>query len=358
MVTQNEIVNEKAKRIETALKYTGDDMEKAKLMASGKIQDVVTVKTKFVIPENNQSGAFIAFINVVEEYIAAVKSVLTNNITSYSRLRIFDDWRALYNNINAYESGSDAVDSDKLTENILDAMIKRDVFPDVQKMNLEYLSIVVEDIIKEYFKSAKAKCQVELDKTSSMDIDLIGIEVMVPESVSPQESALEPEQEIKKAPETSFRKKLGELESKATCIVEGCCVLSPVKGKPVSEIRNGERILVSLVSGDSVSEKIIDAYKARDHEGNPLPIVGRVIEIVPNEESKGVILYVLVAKGIYAKIIEEEPVRIQTEMTYLAASNGNSREEVKESNNWGTILISILFAVLIIAIILILIFIS
>jgi hypothetical protein len=108
----------------------------------------------------------------------------------------------------------------------------------------------------------------------------------------------------------------------------------------------GERILVSLTAGDPVSERIIDAYKARDHEGKPLPVVGRIVEIVPNEESKGVILYVLVAKGIYAKIIEEEPVRIQTEMTQIAASNGNSDEDLQDSKNWVTILVSVLFVIL------------
>ena len=110
-----------------------------------------------------------------------------------------------------------------------------------------------------------------------------------------------------------------------------------MRGKSIGEITTGERILVSMTSGDMVSERIIDAYKARDHEGKPLPVVGRIVEIVSNEEGKGVILYVLVAKGIFAKIIEEE----------AAVSRG-----------WVTILISVLFVMLIIALILILILIS
>lgn len=361
MASQNENVSEKAKKIETALKYTNGDMEKAKFMAAGKLQDVVAVKGKFVIPEHNQSGAFVAFINVAQEYIGAVKSVLTKNTATYSRIRIFDDWRSLYKNIQAYETGSDASNSGGIAEGLLDLMIKRDVFPDVQKMNLEYLAVAMQDMIKEIFRSEKAKCQVDLEKTSSMDVDLIGIEIMVPDYSAPQaqESVYESsEQEMKKIPDTPFRKKLAELESKATFIVEGCCVLSPVKGKPISEISAGERILVSLTAGDPVSEKIIDAYKARDYDGKPMPVVGRVMEIVPNEETKGVILYVLVAKGIYAKIIEEEPVRIQTELTQIAAANGHMEEKIRETRNWVTILVSILFIFLIIALILIIIFVT
>lgn len=359
MAGQNDNVTEKAKKIETALKYTGGDMEKAKFMSAGKLQDVVAIKGKFVVPDHNLSGAFIAFINIAQEYISSVKTVLSTNTGSYTKVRIFDDWKTLYKNIQAYETGGDSADSGRLTSNILDLMIKRDIFPDVQKMNLEYLSVALQDMIKEIFKSEKAKCQVDLEKTSSMDIELMGIEVMLPESDSPQDTASDvPEQEFKKVPETPFRKKLSEIESKSSFIVEGCCVLSPVKGKPIGEISAGERILVSLTAGDPVSERIIDAYKARDHEGKPLPVVGRLVEIVPNEESKGVILYVLVAKGIYAKIIEEEPVRIQTEMTQIASTNGDSDNETSESKNWVTILVSVLFVILVISIIAIIIFVT
>ncbi len=359
MAGQNDNVSEKAKKIETALKYTAGDMEKAKFMAAGKLQDVVAIKGKFIVPDHNQSGAFIAFINTAQEYISSVKTVLSTNTGTYTKVRIFDDWKSLYKNIQAYETGGDAADAGRLTGSLLELMIKHDVFPDVQKMNLEYLSIALQDMIKEIFKSEKAKCQVELEKTTSMDIELMGIDIMLPESPSPMEASAEaPEQEIKKVPETPFRKKLAELESKASFIVEGCCVLSPVKGKPIAEVSEGERILVSLTAGDPVSERIIDAYKARDHEGKPLPVVGRLVEIVPNEESKGVVLYVLVAKGIYAKIVEEEPVRIQTEMTQIASANGNSEDEMKESKNWVTILVSILFVILVISIIVIIIFVT
>jgi hypothetical protein len=360
MAGQNDSVSEKAKKIETALKYTAGDMEKAKFMAAGKLQDVVAINGKFIIPDYSQSGAFIAFINTTQEYISSVKTVLSSNTGTYTKVRIFDEWKSLYKNIEAYETGGDAIDSGRLTASLLELMIKRDVFPDVQKMNLEYLSVALQDMIKEIFKSEKAKCQVELEKTTSMDVELMGIEIMLPDSPSSEEPAAEAPagQDFKKVPETPFRKKLSEIESKASFIVEGCCVLSPVKGKPIAEVSAGERILVSLTAGDPVSERIIDAYKARDHEGKPLPVVGRVVEIVPNEESKGVILYVLVAKGIYSKIVEEEPVRIQTEMTQIASSNGNSEEEMKEPNNWITILVSVLFVILVISIIVIIIFVT
>ena len=48
MSKQYDNISEKARKIETALKFTSGDMEKAKMMASGKLQDVVVIKGKSV----------------------------------------------------------------------------------------------------------------------------------------------------------------------------------------------------------------------------------------------------------------------------------------------------------------------
>ena len=65
MSQQYEAMGGKSKRIETALKFTNGDMDKAKLMASGKLQDVVVIKGKFVDPEKNISGIILIFVNIV-----------------------------------------------------------------------------------------------------------------------------------------------------------------------------------------------------------------------------------------------------------------------------------------------------
>ena len=131
-------------------------------------------------------------------------------------------------------------------------------------------------------------------------------------------------------------------------------MLSPVKGKHISEIQSGERILVVLSAKDAMSDRIIDAYKARGEDGQPLPIVGRVIEKVANEEGRGYIIYTLVAKGIYAKIVEEESVKIQTELTKASMEGNETESEDPYKNKVFSYLIYGLFILLIIAIIVIL----
>jgi hypothetical protein len=354
MATNQSNIGEKAKRIEIALKFTDGDMDKAKLMASGNMSDVIVVKGKFVVGDQDKSGFFLAYFNIIGEYIAAIKTVVVSNSSIFTRIRIFDEWRSHHKNMLAYEKGEDIVDSVKLSEDLLGSFIKADVFPDVQKQNLDYLSASLPDMIKESFGSSNVKCQVDLEQTSSLELVLMGIDIMVPVAEeephddSPESSA----PEGKSVPDSPFGKKLAEIESKAQFVVEGCCVLSPVKGKLIAEVTPGERIYVVLPAKDSVTSRILDAYKARNSEGAPLPVVGRIMEKIPNELTKGYILYVLVAKGIYAKIVEEENMKIQTELTAVS-SKGDSDADREPGNKILNWILYAVFTLLIVALIVI-----
>ena len=329
MASNQGSIGEKAKRIEISLRFTDGDTEKAKLMASGGLADITAVKGKFLVADQDISGFFLAFFNVAGEYIAAIKSVVVSNNSIFSRIRIFDDWKSHYKNIVAYQKGEDKIDSEKFDSDMLGSFINVDIFPDVQKENLDYISSTVPDLIKASFNSSSVKCQIDLEKTSSLELVLMGIDIMVP-SPGEDKQGDGRESEGKSVPETAFEKKLADIESRAQFVVEGNCVLSPVRGKLIADISSGERIYVLLPSKDSVSQKILDAYKARNADGSPLPVIGRVMEKIPNETTKGCILYVLVAKGIYAKIIEEENVKIQTELSAAPVKGERVVEDVPD----------------------------
>lgn len=355
MGQQNETLNEKAKRIEISLKYTNGDMDKAKLMSSGKLQDVVVIKGKFAVADKNSSGLMLGFVNVLGEYISSIRVVLSANTRVYSTVRVFDPWKALYKNLVAYEAGDDSMNSGKLVSDLLTSFIETDIFPDAQNKNLDFLSVSITDMIKKSIGSDKVKSQFDLEMASSLDLELAGVEIMLPGPAEPAASPAAADTSAQKQKsDSAFQKKLDAIEENATYIIEAVCVLSPVKGKHISEVQSGERILVVLSAKDAMSDRIIDAYKARGEDGQPLPIVGRVIEKVANEEGRGYIIYTLVAKGIYAKIVEEESVKIQTELT-KAAMDGNEEEaEDPYKNKVFSYLIYGLFVALIIAIITIL----
>lgn len=355
MGQQNESINEKAKRIEISLKYTNGDMDKAKLMSSGKLQDIIVIKGKFAVTDKNSSGLMLGFVNVLGEYISSIRVVMSANTRVYSSVRVFDPWKVLYKNLVAYEASDDSMNSGKLVSDLLTSFIETDIFPDAQNKNLDFLSVSIQDMIKKSLGSDKVKSQFDIDMASSLDLELAGVEIMIPgpdEPPAAQEASDQAQQKPKS--DSPFQKKLDAIEANATYIIEAVCVLSPVKGKHISEIQSGERILVFLSTKDAMSDKIIDAYKARGEDGQPLPVVGRVIEKVPNEEGRGYIIYTLVAKGIYAKIVEEESVKIQTELTKASMEGNDIESEDPYKNKVFNYLIYGLFVLLIIAIIVIL----
>ncbi len=342
-------VNEKTQRIEIALKYTRGDLDRAKLMVSGKLEDIVVVKGKFYLPLDDKSGVFLVFVNVENTYVAASKSLVSNGDNLFTKIRIFDDWSALFNSILAYGKDSEGVSSD-LDSVIQHEFLAGNIFSDVREKNLDYISNFVQDIIRGYFQDSDAKSQIELEETNSVEVDLHGIEIVDPGDGG---AAASPDsKEGARVNESAFEETLREIESEAQAIVEGHSVLSPVKGKFLEEISPGDKIYVSLSGEDGLTEKIIDAYKARDHEGNPLPVTGRVVHIVPNE-GQGYVLYVLVAKGIYAKMVEEENVKLRTEIPQKAGKTAETQEnKQKFSRGLWMYLVFVVFIISLIVVLL------
>ena len=311
----NQSIAEKTKRIDIALKYTNWDMEKAKLMAMGSLLDVLVIKGKFIVEDQNKSGVILAFFNFIDEYIPAIKTLIGPNDTLYSKTRIFDTWGIIHKDIVNFKNEKDISATEKLDEDLRNYFVQLDAFPHVQKGDIDQLSSIILTILKDSFESLNINYQIELEKTNSIELELAGIDIIgAPDTGIDDESS---EHVLVFDPDSPFGKKIIATESQAQYIVNGSLILSPVKGKLLSEIQQDERIYVLLTAKDPISQKILDTYKSRDDEGNPRPFVGKVVSIINNEMNKGYIIYVIVAKGIYAKIIEEENLRIQTELTAL-----------------------------------------
>ncbi|PKL36163.1 MAG: hypothetical protein CVV44_18265 [Spirochaetae bacterium HGW-Spirochaetae-1] len=322
MSGQYDSLNEKTRLIELALKYTNGSMDKAKAMASGQYLDNVAVKTKFFLQKSRKSGLFLAFFNIIDEYISCIESVFVNNSTIYDKVRVFDDWKVLYKDINAYRQGGDAAEVPGLNDRLIDGMVEKDIFPEVQDGNLDNLTKSMQLIVRGIFPDDQVQCQIELEPTSSLAMDLGGVLLATP-------SGSEPADESKQAlpvEETELEKRMKAVESEARYVVEGTSIVAPVKGKYINDIAVGEKIMVLLPNKDAVSQKILSVMNAVDGDGRISPIKGRVKDKIPMEKS-GYIVYALVAKGVLAKLIEEENVKIRMEST--ETENGESIADSK-----------------------------
>jgi hypothetical protein len=298
MTEQYDSLGEKTKQVDLAMKYTRGDILKAKEMASGQYLDIMVLKGKFHVEGRGISGVFIAYFNYIQEYIANITCIMSSKSSLFEKTRIFDDWKSLSRDLKAIKESSDIVDSQNFTYYLMDSFIGYDVFPDVQERNLDDLTKTITEIISKSFNIASVKCQIELEPTSSLAMELAGVRIDLPGSEG---------QDIKEIVAEDDRIRL--IESEAKYIIDGTAILSPVKGKNVSDLIAGDKIRVILTGKDMVSEKILKLLNAHDAEGGRLPITGRIKAKIPFEKG-GYILYALVAKGVLAKIFEEENVKL------------------------------------------------
>ncbi|MBP7738060.1 MAG: hypothetical protein KA369_18935 [Spirochaetes bacterium] len=300
MTEEFDSLGDKTKQVDIAMKYTKGDILKAKEMASGQYLDVMVVKGKFLVDTKGTSGFFLAFFNYIQEYIANVTPIISSRPVLFEKTRIFDDWRTLYNDLQAFKDSSDIVDSQNFAYFLIDSFVGYDVFPDVQEHNLDDLTRTITEIIGKSFNAASVKCQIEMEATSSLALETAGVRIDMPGSEG------QPGAQIPAGPEDE---RIKAIEREAKYVIEGAAVLSPVKGKNVSDLISGDKIRVLLTGKDVVTDKILKLLNAYDAEGARTSITGRVKAKVPLEK-KGYILYALVAKGVLTKIIEEENVKI------------------------------------------------
>jgi hypothetical protein len=298
MTEQYDSLGEKTKQVDMAMKYTKGDILKAKEMASGQYLDIMVVKGKFLVESKGVSGVFLAFFNYIQEYIANVTCIMSSKSSLFGKTRVFDDWKSLSRDLQAFKESSDIVDSQNFTYYLIDSFVGYDVFPDVQERNLDDLTRTVIEIIGKSFNISTVKCQIELEPTSSLAMELAGVRIDIPGMEG---------QDIKEIVAEDERIRM--IESEAKFIIDGTAVLSPVKGKNVTDLIVGDKIRVILTGKDMVSEKILKLLNAYDAEGARQPITGRIKGKVPFEKG-GYILYALVAKGVLAKIFEEENVKL------------------------------------------------
>ena len=96
MTEQFNSFGEKAKKIDMAMKYTNGDIDKAKAMVSGQYQDIIVVKCKFIVYNQDQSGIILGFFNTIEEYISNIDTIIFTSPDFFTKGRVFDDWKTLY----------------------------------------------------------------------------------------------------------------------------------------------------------------------------------------------------------------------------------------------------------------------
>lgn len=340
-------LNAKTKQIRIALKYTDGNLERAKSMAAGQFNDAVMLKGRFALEEKKQYGIFYLVINVEKNFVINVSILLLGDSAIYDKIRVFDEWNIFYQEFGkaADQSIGRSIDSHEFSEHLADSVDGYDLYYDVKSGNIDLLSDTITEIIQKFYSTKNVNCQLAFSSTSSLALELAGISLaQTAESEGVSESDADDEAMV-----SEMEKKHKDLESQAALVLDAQVIVSPVKGKFVNSLEEGDVIYVLPLRKDDKSIKLARSLNLMKEDGDFLPMPARLKSRDPVEDGKGCILYASIAKNVLARILEEENVKV-------AIESRSAVEEAKAQSNSGTrliILLALLFGIIFIAVLLI-----
>jgi hypothetical protein len=271
--TQFDSLNEKTKLINSALKYTDGDVDKARLMVSGQLNDIVALKGRFYIDQKGYYGIILIFFNILKEYIVNINSYYSKLRSVYDRAKINDIWKSFYVDFKNYiKDASDTVEgSFELNKHMYDVLAARNIFEDVEYKNIDELTKVMREILCKFFDVEKVQCQIDLNDTNSISLELEGVPIELKEESGEADDAIESE----------YDKKIAAIEAEADFLIPSRIILSPVKGKYIYDVKRGDTIKVLFTNkNDELSCRVAKTLNSLHESGDFLPVKARIKEII------------------------------------------------------------------------------
>ncbi|MDR3237680.1 MAG: hypothetical protein LBT84_04175 [Spirochaetia bacterium] len=287
--------------LDVAIKATGGDVQKAMDMVSGEYFDNAVLKGTFLLQDSGYSGMFLIFFNIANNYIPFMDSSIVKSTLIYEQFDAAAEWAVVLREIGTLKQSDDIVDIPGANDKIINEILQENFFPDAKSGNLERIEGSLELIIRKVLGNQPVSCNLSIEQTTSL--------AMFKESVPFEDSGTVPPVRNVTPQQSEFDQLMADIEKDAEFVIEGSAVIAPVKGKSINEVKPGEKIMVLLTNKDPVSRRVLSYLKATDDD-IIYPVPGKVVEKVSLAERGIVVIYALVAKGIMAKLIEEDSLKI------------------------------------------------
>jgi hypothetical protein len=102
--------------------------------------------------------------------------------------------------------------------------------------------------------------------------------------------------------------------------------------------------MISIIDNDDKAVELLQAFNAYNEDGTTKPIAGRIVSIT---HTTGYEIYAIVAKGIYARIVEEESF---IKVAMYSPNFGVKDDRDAKRNKLIIYILSLIFTLLLIAI--------
>jgi hypothetical protein len=334
--------SEQSKKLQIAMYYTYDDQDKSKKMLAGSYLDLYVIKGRF--SSSSVYGAFLLFINyeylkIMHTYTIVSRSYETSEIKTSKDWRNFEREMISIANTGDFDEAFTGQLKEFLNKGLnvkeLTTMVRLLEQDDAIALNHDFQRFLID--VSGY---QNIEVSIDYEKISSLTMEMHSV---TSTKVTPEELA---KGHVKaKPPEVKIEKIDDPLAGKdVKLILNGTLILSPIKGKDIGSLVEGDRIKLSLVDNNPKAVEVAKAFNAYDAENSRFkPITGRII----SRKHEGVYtFFAIVAKGIFVKIVEEED-SIKVAMDPAFYDNAKADDDTAGSkNNMGLIVAALIFLIL------------
>jgi len=262
-----------------------------------------------------------------------------------SDIKTNQDWRSFEKQLVAIsqKSGYD----EAMTSKMKDAMNKSLTIQEITK----FAKLIEQDdgiavnhnfqkFISDVTGFQNVELSVDYEKISSIAMELNSLT-----STKISAASAEPVKDTKSEDDIKVEKLDDPLEGKdVKLVLNGALILSPIKGKDISELVIGDRIMISVIDKSPKVVDLLKAFNAITEDGTTKPIAGRIVSIKHLDDYK---IFAIVAKGIYLKIIEEEPhIKVSMDPTYYNTQSANEDADNKSNRTTMMILAAVFFVLI------------
>lgn len=338
--------SEQSKKLQIAMYYTYGDDDKARKMLSGAYMDLFVIKGRF--SSSSVYGAFILFLNLDYSKLIHLYAIADRSDET-SEIKTSKDWRNFEKEI--FEINNDGNFDEVFTGELkgyLNKIVNMKEFPKLVKLMEQDDGIAVNHEFQRLLSDSTGyqsiDVSIDYEKISSLSMEMHSV---TSSKVSPADLAKGRARQ--QTTEIKIEKLDDPLEGKdVKLILNGALILSPIKGKDISNLVEGDRIRISLVDNNPKAIEVAKAFDAYDESGKFKPITGRIIS---KKHDGAYTFFAIVARGIYVKIVEEED-RIKVSMDPAFYSNTKAGDPGEGSRNSISLILSGLVFIVLIAIVL------
>jgi len=345
-------------KIDKIMKYTDNDINRAKQVVQGILKDFVVIKGKINIERNNESGLFIIFFHKYKHYLVDKYSVIQEGSNLFSvdiKKSFLDFFKEIDIRLNTESHQKEKVSKINIQfEKEFSPAIISQLLGKLENRDLTSVTIQMKNIFSYIFgRDSNVFVQLEYEEISSLEYE----ENIKEHIMLREQEKVKIEESIKKVEEGEKEKdELSELKNnlinEGNIIVNGELSLSPIKGKFISELTVGEVIAVKINDTSQKAINIIKQLNLITEDGKIKKVKGKIIFLKKTE--KGYQILVRIAPLVILEITEEEEIKVEC-FTPIQNQASKTKKGKKEKDNTKIIIIySIVSSIVVAAVILLL----